>query len=71
MNRELEKFLQASIEVIISVIAELAIYLIFLLLVALVGGIGFAYITFGIGALLLLLPYALLIYVIYKKLTQN
>ena len=63
-----EQFLSQGFDALIS---ELLFYLIILLFGGAIGGIIFACITFGFGALFLILPFAMLIYYAAKKYVQK
>lgn len=63
-----EQFTNQSFDVLIS---ELLFYLIILLFGSAIGGIIFACITFGFGALFLILPFAMLIYYAARKYVEK
>lgn len=63
----LEEFCGQLIDGFITLIGELFIYIIFLLFSATLLGIIFAAIFFGWGVLFLLLPFAVLVYILFKK----
>lgn len=61
-------FFQEFIDQLITAIfGELLIYIIALLFMSAIGGIIFAAIFFSWGVLFLLLPFAFLIYILFKK----
>ncbi len=62
-------FFEMLSELLNQLISELIIYIIFAILFGLGGGIYLAYSSFGMGALFLILPYVMLIYYAYKKLS--
>lgn len=53
-----------------QLIGELFIYFCFAIIVGLGGGIYLAYTFVGIGSLLLIFPYIVLIYYLYRKLSS-
>jgi len=63
----LEEFGGQLIDGFITLIGELFIYIIFLLFLGALLGIIFAAIFFGWGILFLLLPFAFLVYILFKK----
>lgn len=63
----LEEFGGQLIDGFITLIGELFIYIIFLLFSGTLLGIIFAAIFFGWGVLFLLLPFAVLVYILFKK----
>jgi membrane protein implicated in regulation of membrane protease activity len=63
----LEEFSGQLIDGFIILIGELFIYIIFLLFSGTLLGIIFAAIFFGWGVLFLLLPFAVLVYILFKK----
>lgn len=63
----LEEFGGQLIDGFITLIGELFIYIIFLLFLGTLLGIIFAAIFFGWGILFLLLPFAVLVYILFKK----
>ena len=63
----LEEFGNQLIDGFIALIGELFIYIIFLLFSGTLLGIIFAAIFFGWGVLFLLLPFAVLVYILFKK----
>lgn len=63
----LEEFGGQLIDGFITLIGELFIYIIFLLFSGALFGIIFAAIFFGWGILFLLLPFAFLVYILFKK----
>ncbi|AVI38020.1 putative membrane protein [Acinetobacter baumannii] len=63
----LEEFGGQLIDGFITLIGELFIYIIFLLFSGALLGIIFAAIFFGWGILFLLLPFAFLVYILFKK----
>ncbi|AQZ80492.1 hypothetical protein BUM88_02025 [Acinetobacter calcoaceticus] len=63
----LEEFGGQLIDGFITLIGELFIYIIFLLFLGTLLGIIFAAIFFGWGVLFLLLPFAVLVYILFKK----
>jgi len=63
-----EQFLSQGFDALIS---ELLFYLIILLFGGAIGGIIFACITFGFGALFLVLPFVMLLYYVVNKLSEK
>ncbi len=63
-----EQFTNQSLDVLIS---ELLFYLIILLFGSAIGGIIFACITFGFGALFLVLPFVMLLYYVVRKFVKK
>ncbi|MCH7311420.1 MULTISPECIES: hypothetical protein [Acinetobacter] len=63
-----EQFTNQSFDVLIS---ELLFYLIILLFGSAIGGIIFACITFGFGALFLVLPFVMLLYYVVRKFVKK
>ena len=63
-NNFFEEFID---QLITAIFGELFIYIIALLFVSAIGGIIFAAIFFSWGVLFLLLPFAVLIYILFKK----
>ncbi|MNH53147.1 hypothetical protein D3C81_1191220 [compost metagenome] len=63
----LEEFGGQLIDGFITLIGELFIYIIILLFSGTLLGIIFAAIFFGWGVLFLLLPFAVLVYILFKK----
>ncbi|MFA3128058.1 hypothetical protein [Acinetobacter pittii] len=63
----LEEFGGQLIDGFITLIGELFIYIIFLLFLGALLGIILAAIFFGWGILFLLLPFAFLVYILFKK----
>ena len=63
----LEQIGEELINGFITLIGELFIYIVFLLFSGTLIGIIFAAIFFGWGILFLLLPFAVLIYILFKK----
>jgi len=67
-NESSNGFFQEFIDQLITAIfGELLIYIIALLFISAIGGIVFAAICFSWGFLFLLLPFAVLIYILVKK----
>ncbi|GAA5558732.1 hypothetical protein RMA95_02635 [Acinetobacter sp. V110_1] len=63
-NNFFEEFID---QLITAIFGELFIYIIALLFMSAIGGIIFAAIFFSWGVLFLLLPFAVLIYILFKK----
>jgi hypothetical protein len=63
----LEEFVGQLIDGFITLLGELFIYIVFLLFSGTLIGIVVAAIFFGWGVLFLLLPFAVLIYILFKK----
>jgi len=63
-----EQFLSQGFDTLIS---ELLFYLIILLFGGAIGGIIFACITFGFGALFLVLPFVMLLYYVVRKFVKK
>ena len=63
-----EQFLSQGFDALIS---ELLFYLIILLVGGAIGGIIFACITFGFGALFLVLPFVMLLYYVVRKFVKK
>ncbi|PTV55415.1 hypothetical protein [Acinetobacter seifertii] len=63
-NNFFEEFIA---QLIATIFGELFIYIIALLFMSAIGGIIFAAIFFSWGVLFLLLPFAVLIYILFKK----
>lgn len=63
-NNFFEEFID---QLITAIFGELFIYIIALLFMSAIGGIIFAAIFFSWGVLFLLLPFAVLIYIFFKK----
>lgn len=63
----LEQIGEELINGFLTLIGELFIYIIFLLFSGTLLGIIFAAIFFGWGVLFLLLPFAVLVYILFKK----
>ena len=63
-----EQFLSQGCDALIS---ELLFYLIILLFGGAIGGIIFACITFGFGALFLVLPFVMLLYYVVRKFVKK
>ncbi len=63
-NNFFEEFIA---QLIATIFGELLIYIIGLLFISAIGGIVFAAICFSWGVLFLLLPFAVLIYILVKK----
>lgn len=63
-NNFFEEFIT---QLIATIFGELFIYIIALLFMSAIGGIIFAAIFFSWGVLFLLLPFAVLIYILFKK----
>lgn len=63
----LEQIGEELINGFITLLGELFIYIVFLLFSSMLIGIIFAAIFFGWGILFLLLPFAVLIYILFKK----
>ena len=63
-----EKFLSQGFDALMS---ELLFYLIILLFGGAIGGIIFACITFGFGALFLVLPFVMLLYYVVRKFVKK
>ena len=63
-----EQFLSQGFDALIS---ELLFYLIILLFGGAIGGIIFACITFGFGALFLVLPFVMLLYYVVRKFVKK
>ncbi|WP_293743483.1 hypothetical protein [uncultured Acinetobacter sp.] len=63
-----EEFLSQGFDALIS---ELLFYLIILLFGGAIGGIIFACITFGFGALFLVLPFVMLLYYVVRKFVKK
>ncbi|WP_454667796.1 hypothetical protein [Acinetobacter calcoaceticus] len=63
----LEEFVGQLIDGFITLLGELFIYIVFLLFSGTLIGIVIAAIFFGWGVLFLLLPFAVLIYILFKK----
>ncbi len=63
-NNFFEEFID---QLIAAIFGELFIYIIALLFMSAIGGIIFAAIFFSWGVLFLLLPFAVLIYILFKK----
>jgi membrane protein implicated in regulation of membrane protease activity len=63
----LEEFVGQLIDGFITLLGELFIYIVFLLFSGTLIGIIVAAIFFGWGILFLLLPFAVLIYILFKK----
>lgn len=63
----LEEFVGQLIDGFITLLGELFIYIVFLLFSGTLIGIIVAAIFFGWGVLFLLLPFAVLIYILFKK----
>ncbi|MEA1228372.1 hypothetical protein ODQ17_03270 [Acinetobacter sp. IRS14] len=67
-NESSSGFFQEFIDQLITAIfGELLVYIIALLFMSAIGGIIVAAIFFGWGVLFLLLPFAVLIYILFKK----
>jgi len=64
----IEQFLSQGFDALIS---ELLFYLIILLFGGAIGGIIFACITFGFGALFLVLPFVMLLYYVVRKFVKK
>lgn len=63
-----EQFLSQGFDALMS---ELLFYLIILLFGGAIGGIIFACITFGFGALFLVLPFVMLLYYVVRKFVKK
>ncbi|OCZ61662.1 hypothetical protein [Acinetobacter seifertii] len=63
-NNFFEEFID---QLITAIFGEFFIYIIALLFMSAIGGIIFAAISFSWGVLFLLLPFAVLIYILFKK----
>ncbi|MDK4791974.1 MULTISPECIES: hypothetical protein [Acinetobacter] len=63
-NNFFEEFID---QLITAIFGELLFYIIALLFMSAIGGIIFAAIFFSWGVLFLLLPFAVLIYILFKK----
>ena len=63
-----EQFLSQGFDALMS---ELLFYLIILLFGSAIGGIIFACITFGFGALFLVLPFVMLLYYVVRKFVKK
>lgn len=67
MNVAMVSFQEFIDQLITAILGELLIYIIGLLFMSAIGGIVFAAICFSWGILFLLLPFAVMIYILVKK----
>lgn len=71
MNVAMVSFQEFIDQLITAILGELLIYIIGLLFMSAIGGIVFAAICFSWGILFLLLPFAVMIYILVKNIVVN